>query len=352
MTGPANIVRGAGVLCGVPEYRAGAAAVLLMAVAMLLPVCLQAQPDRDSPANRVRAAIESLRFVAYTPTDLKVVSGQVHAASRERIRKDLTVLRDDFQGLITYSCADGVEEVPAIASALGYRALILGIWDPLSEREFSNVRRLVNAYPQLIVGVSVGNETLLARRHEWSVLRASIQRLRTALPGVAITTSEPFYYYLNDDPADFLAVQDFLLPSVHPLFQPWFEQATTAQAVDFVVRVAGLLSAKSDKPVLIKETGLPSGPPGTRFTPAAQAAFWTSLLKQLPRAPGRDVAYFEAFDHDWKAENARREFGSHPEEAYWGLYDADGHPKAVVAELRRLWRADNATRSEAGEPVK
>jgi len=139
---------------------------------------------------------------------------------------------------------------------------------------------------------------------------------------------------------------------VHPLFQPWFDQATTAQAVEFVVNVAGLLSAKTDKPVLIKETGLPSGPPGTRFTPATQAAFWTSLYRQLPHVPGRGVAYFEAFDHGWKEANARREFGSHPEEGYWGLYTADGNPKAVVAALRRLWYADSAPRKDADEPAR
>ncbi|MGD8312868.1 MAG: hypothetical protein PVJ66_09755 [Gammaproteobacteria bacterium] len=337
-------------MSAVHEILACVLAVLVMAVAMLIPANLQAQPDPDAPAIRVRTAIESLRFVAYTPTDLKIVSGLVHAASRDRIRRDLAILREDFQGLITYSCADGVEEVPAIAKALGYRALILGIWDPLSEREFSNAQRLVKTYPQLIVGISVGNETLLAQRHEWSVLRTSIQRLRAALPGVAITTSEPFYYYLNDEPADFIAAQDFLLPGVHPLFQPWFDQATTAQAVDFVVSVAGLLSAKTDKPVLIKETGLPSGPPGTRFTPATQAEFWVSLYQRLPRAPGRGVAYFEAFDHDWKEENARREFGSHPEEGFWGLYTADGHPKAVVAALRKLWHPDSAPRKAVDEP--
>jgi len=352
VSGPANIFRGASLMSAVDKWWLGARAVMLMAVAMVVAPPLRAQPDAHGPASRVRSAIESVRFVAYTPTDLKIIAGQVHAPSPEGIRKDLTLLRDDFQGLITYSCADGGEEVPAVASGLGYRALILGIWDPLSEQEFSNARRLVKAYPQLIVGVSVGNETLLAERHPWPVLRAAIKRLRAALPNTAITTSEPFYYYLNDDPADFLAVQDFLLPSVHPLFQPWFDQATTAQAVDFVVRVAGLLSAKTDKPVLIKETGLPSGPPGTRFTPAVQAEFWTSLFKQLPQAPGRGVAYFEAFDHDWKAENARREFGSHPEEGYWGLYTADRRPKAVVAALRKLWGAGSVSRKDADEAVK
>lgn len=337
---------------GVNRARVAALAVMLVAVAMFVPMGLQAQSEATDPVSRVRAAMDSVRFIAYTPTDLTIVAGQVHPASRHRIRKDLTILREDFQGLITYSCADGVDEVPGVAKALGFRALILGIWDPLSEREFRNVKRLVNAYPQLIVGISVGNETLLAERHQWPVLRAAIQRLRTALPGVAITTSEPFYYYLNDDPADFVAVQDFLLPSVHPLFQPWFNQASTAQAVDFVVRVAGLLSAKTDKPVLIKETGLPSGPPGTRFTPAAQAEFWTSLIRQLPKLPGLGAAYFEAFDHDWKEENARQEFGSHPEEGYWGLYTAGGDPKTVMTALRKLWRADNTPGKAAAGPVK
>jgi exo-beta-1,3-glucanase (GH17 family) len=345
-------IPGAWLLNECNKYWICAAAGLLMALVVFAPLSLLAQPVTIDRSDSVRAAIGSLRFVAYTPTDLKIVAGKVHAASQESIRKDLAILREDFQGLITYSCADGVEEVPVVASSLGYRALILGIWDPLSEREISNVKRLVNTYPQLIVGVSVGNETLLAQRHKWSVLRSTIQRLRSDLPGVAITTSEPFYYYLNDDPADFLAVQDFLLPSVHPLFQPWFDQATTAQAVDFVVRVAGLLSAKTNKPVLIKETGLPSGPPGTRFTPAAQEEFWVSLLQQLPPAPGSGFAYFEAFDHDWKEENARREFGSHPEEGYWGLYTADGQPKDVVAELRKRWYADNVTHSEADESAK
>jgi len=342
-------IPGAGLLSEPDKYRNCAAAGLLIALAVFAPLGLKAHPDPapNDRVERVHKAIGSLRFVAYTPTDLKIISGQIQAASKESIRNDLTILREDFQGLITYSCADGVEEVPAVANSLGYRALILGIWDPLSEVEISNVKRLVHAYPQLILGVSVGNETLLAQRHEWSVLRSTIQRLRTDLPGVAITTSEPFYYYLNDDPADFLAVQDFLLPSVHPLFQPWFEQATTAQAVDFVVRVAGLLSEKTNKPVLIKETGLPSGPAGTRFTPAAQEEFWVSLLQQLPSAPGAGFAYFEAFDHDWKEENARREFGSHPEEGYWGLYTADGKPKEVVAKLRTRWYRDNVSHGEA-----
>ena len=238
---------------------------------------------------------------------------------------------------MTYSCTDGLEEVPAIASELGYRALILGIWDPLSEQELANAVRLARAHPQLVVGVAIGNETLLARRQPWATLRAAIQRLRRALPGVAVTTSEPFYFYLNEDPPDFLTVQDFLLPSVHPLYEPWFAQATGGQAVDFVVEVVERLSARTDKPLLVKETGLPSGPQMRGFTPARQAGFWTSLVQRLPPGRGRAVVYFEAFDHAWKVQDAAPEFGVRPEEAHWGFYTEAGKPKAVLGELRRLW---------------
>lgn len=308
--------------------------LLLLGLSLMLP----AAPAAEVP-NRVREAIDTLRFVAYTPTDLSVIDGRVHAASKAQIRRDLERLRGDFQGLVTYSSADGVEQVPAIAAALGFRAVVLGVWDPTSEREIDTAIRLARRWPALVVAVAVGNETLLAERHDWSVLRAAMQRVRAALPGVAVATSEPFYYYLDDTPADFIASQDFLLPSVHPLFQPWFNRATTTeQAIDFVAKVAGLLAEKSAKPVLIKETGLPSGPAQNGYSAARQADFWTGLCRRLPYRPSLGVVYFEAFDHDWKAENARREFGLHPEEGYWGLYSGDGRAKTALEQLRRFWQ--------------
>jgi exo-beta-1,3-glucanase (GH17 family) len=297
-----------------------------------------AESVANGPAARIAAALGSVRFVAYTPTDLGIVSGRVHAASPRAVRADLEILRRDFDGLVTYSCVDGLEQVPAIAEQLGYRALVLGVWDPLSEREMDNAVRLARAFPQLVVGVALGNETLLARRHDWPTLRAAIQRLRVALPQTAIATSEPFYFYLNQDPPDFLAVQDFLLPSVHPLYEDWFAQANDQQAVDFVVQVVERLSALSDKPLLVKETGMPSGPPERGFTPERQAGFWLALAQRLPDRSGRAVAYFEAFDHPWKVANAEAEFGLRPEEAFWGLYDRDGEAKPALTGLRRFWR--------------
>jgi exo-beta-1,3-glucanase (GH17 family) len=181
-------------------------------------------------------------------------------------------------------------------------------------------------------------------------LRASIKRLRAKLPNTAIATSEPFYFYLNNDPPDFVDLQDFLLPSVHPLYETWFPKATTEQSVDFVVQVANRLSAQTEKPLLIKETGLPSGPSARGFTPARQAEFWRTLSDRLPQAPGLGLVYFEAFDHAWKVENAQEEFGFQPEEAYWGFYTESGQPKPVVMELQGIWRTQNNPHSPLDTP--
>jgi len=318
---------------------AGTAVRLIGLIAMLSCVIAHGQSPSDASARteRVRHAVNSVRFVAYTPTDLRIDAGQVHPASRAGIRRDLVTLRHDFDGLVTYSCADGLELVPGIAQSLGYRALIVGIWDPLSQQEIDNAIHVARAWPDLVIGVVVGNETLFARRLEWPVLRAAMTRLRAQLPEVAITTSEPFHVYLDHDPPDFVERQDFLLPNVHPLYQPWFAPDHIAQSIEFVLQVTQRLSVLSDKPLLIKETGLPSGPETAGFTPQRQAQFWSELAQRWPREPGRGLGYFEAFDHAWKAENARREFGFHPEETHWGLYREDGKPKPVMQALRAVW---------------
>ena len=74
------------------------------------------------PALIVRAGESSLpgtmqhtRFIAYTPRNFSIVDGKVVAASENGIRTDLKLLRQFFNGLITYAATNGVENVPAIA---------------------------------------------------------------------------------------------------------------------------------------------------------------------------------------------------------------------------------------------
>ena len=266
--------------CVPASFRSRLAALVSLLFLTVASVACAAAVDK---VTRLRNALREVRFVAYTPTDFAVVDGRPKSASVARIGQDLARLRPDFQGLITYSCANGVEQAPAVAARLGYRALILGVWDPTSKTEVDAAVALARRYPSLVVGISLGNETLLAKRLSWPILRRALEQLRVALPEVAVTTSEPFYYYLLDDTPGFLDAQDFLLPSIHPLYQPWFQASTVATDVDFVVEVLGKLAARTDKPILVKETGLPSGPRDLGFTPDYQARFWRPVERACQR---------------------------------------------------------------------
>jgi len=304
-----------------------------LALALVPPSAEPAEADARAVPPNVPADV---RYVAYTPRDFAIEAGVARPATAGGIRLDLERLRPYFDGLITYSALAGHEHIPGLARALGYRAIVLGVWDPTSDAELESVIRLTHAFPDLIAAVAVGNEGLFWRRYDWPTLRRAIARVREALPGLPVTTSEPFAVYLDDPYPGFLEAQDFLLPNVHPTFESWFRPEAVGQSVDFVVRVVDRLRRRADRPVLVKETGLPSGPAERGYTPERQAEFWRTLAERIPPAPGRAFAWFEAFDAPWKPAAQARDSGVvAAEEAHWGLLDGDGRPKAALSGLSR-----------------
>src|SRR5215475_12848217 len=101
--------------------------------------------------------LERSAVVAYPPTSLQVVNGQPTTADRSSIRSDLKVLRAHFDGLITYTATHGAEAIPGIAASLGYRAVIIGIYDPFDDAELDAALEAARHYPQGVVGISLGN---------------------------------------------------------------------------------------------------------------------------------------------------------------------------------------------------
>lgn len=285
---------------------------------------------------RLRQALATDRFITYEPTAIKVIGGQVTSADAASIRADLTVLRPHFDALITYDAVHGAQQIPAIAAALGYRALIIGVWNPFDDTETQAALTAARRYPQLVAGVSLGNELLFGRRTDAAALAARLAALHARQPQLPLTTSEPFHMYTESAGAPVLGQLDFLLPNVHPVFQPWFRGATAATSAQFVVNVVDTLAARFCGPVLVKETGVPTAPPGGSFSEAAQAAFYAELRRRFPAAPERAFAYFAAFDAPWRALDVTPVGPAHPEEAFWGLYDAQRRPKSAAQQLPPL----------------
>jgi exo-beta-1,3-glucanase (GH17 family) len=311
----------------------GAAA--LAAPAAAGAVCSQ-RPAAAAAMTGLREALQHGRFVAYQPTSLTVVDGRVTPADAAGIRADLTVLRPYFDSLLTYDAVHGAENIPAIAASLKFRALIIGVWNPLNDAEVEAAVTAARTYPRLVVGVSLGNEVLFSRRTAAAALGAAAQRLHGQHPQLPLSVSEPFHLYYEETLAPLLGELDFLLANVHPIFQPWFRDAPDEAAARFVVNVVDELAHAYCGPILVKETGVPTVPASAGFSEARQASFYLRLREEFPPARDRGFAYFAAFDAPWRATDATGVPGPHPEEAHWGLYDAARRPKAAARALPRL----------------
>ena len=280
------------------------------------------------------------RFTAYQPTSLRIVDGRATEAEAASIRADLTALRGRFDGLITYDAIHGAQQIPPIAAALSYHALIIGVWDPTDEAQLAAALAAAARFPQLVVGLSLGNEMLFAHRSDPGALLGLMRRVRERAPAIPLSTTEPFHIYDQPAAAALLAQLDFLLLNVHPVFQPWFLDAPNENAAQFVVKVIAKLTPQACGPVLVKETGVPTAPASGGFSEDRQAGFYRELRRLLPPSGTRAFAYFAAFDAPWREYDATGVPGpaAHPEEAHWGLYDAERRPKSAALQLPTLPR--------------
>ncbi|MDX2221173.1 MAG: hypothetical protein SFV21_00400 [Rhodospirillaceae bacterium] len=305
-------------------------------VVLAQPAC----PAHAPPAGLTRIAevMTTGRFVAYQPTALHMVNGRATPADAASIAEDLKVLRPYFDGLITYGAHSGGERVADVAATLGFRAVIMGVWEIASAAERAAVVAAAKRAPGLVAGVSVGNEVVYGRRGTFADVAAAMRDLRAAMPDVAIAATEPFHVLLGPDARPALEAADLLLPIVHPVFEPWYKAAPDANAAEFVVNVTAELARVYCGPILVKETGVPTAPAELGFTPARQAAFYRELQRQFSPSAAKAFAYFSAFDAPWRVNDSHPVPGDHPEEAHWGLFDADRKPKpvaGVIAPLRR-----------------
>ena len=308
----------------------------IWALALWLGACAPALALAGTPP--LPALLRESRFVTYTPRSFAVAGATITPATVAGIREDLKLLRPLFNGLITYSAVNGQELIPGIAHEQGFRAMIMGVWDPHSEEEIANVILAAKRFPNLVAAVCVGNEGLYTKRYQPEEVERAMARIKRQCPTLAVTTSEPFFLYFKSKYAAFFKAHTLLLPIVHPLFEPWFKPEEPTHGVAMVLNVTKEFQASYTLPLLIKETGMPSGPEGrTAYTPARQALFWSELFSRFPTSPSLALAAFEAFDAPWKPQAMAVDFpGNHASEAFWGFFTAHGKAKEVVKTVVRL----------------
>ena len=68
-------------------------------------------------------------------------------------------VRPRFDSLITYGSISGAEAIPEIAASLGFRAVVIGIWNPFNATGRAAITT-ARDNPTVVVGLSLGNEML------------------------------------------------------------------------------------------------------------------------------------------------------------------------------------------------
>lgn len=255
---------------------------------------------------RTPVTLPAAVWVAYAPTHFDPNATPPLRPSEASIRADLRVLHDaGFDGLVTYGAE--VSEIPHIAEAVGFKAMLLGVWAPGNANE---IRRATQAARSAIVaGVIVGNEGLTFHRYTLPVLREAMEEMRRDT-GKAVSTTEVIEsYFATPELAEW---SDFLAVNAHPYFH---EIRDPIAAVEWTATAyAKMANRYPGKVLLFKEVGLPTAAPG--FLEKAQFEYYQALQKTQVQ-----FVFFEAFDGLFK---------NSPVERSWGIFHADRTPKAAA----------------------
>lgn len=256
------------------------------------------------------------------------------------IREDLHLMIQHWHLLRIYGSSEFAETMLAVIRDDGLDLkVMLGAWiapaDPANRREVAAAIRLANAFPEIVVAVSVGNETQVswsAHRSPPDTMIAHVRRVRAGV-AVPVTIADDFAYWNSPDSGVLAREIDFITMHAHPLWNglqleealPWLKD-----------RLAAVQVMHPDRPVVIGETGwatsvhasgeqaeLIRGRPGER----EQRQFFRAV-REWADAERRVVFYFEAFDENWKG-------GPHADEVekHWGLFDARRSAKAAVTSI-------------------
>ncbi len=255
--------------------------------------------------SKLEKALRNLCWVAFAPTNQDPDRGIV--PDDQSLRDDLQTLRAaGFDGLVTYGAE---ERVYRLAPELGFKAMIMGIWDLRSMAEISAA--VTAGQSDLVVGFVVGNEGR-DMRYDDRALYGVMDYLRR-LTGKPVTTSEQGEDY--DDPV-LMAMGDWVFPNVHPYWAGLRQPDEAAQWT--AERFVDIQARSGKRTVIFKEVGLPTA--GEAGVNEARQAEYYRMLQEKPV----DFVYFEAFDQTWK--------DWAPVEPYWGLFRSDRLPKEAVRD--------------------
>jgi hypothetical protein len=275
------------------------------------------------------------RMVAYSP-DRDALADPEHQVMRQQ----LGVLREKFDGLSLYECGPEAPVLVEMARSLGYRAVLLTVWDPRSESELATAASIVQEQAGgLALAVSIGSEGLMENRYTLADMQAAQGELlergsRTA--AVEITTTEPWWMYIKPESRSLREFGEFTSINIHVVWDtdivdPVLAASWTRDRANEVRKLVA-------RPVLLREAGIPGGGSSPRlgkglvFDRTTEAAYWQAWNGLDGRVP---AVVFEGVDNPQKH---WRDF-----EGSWGLLSTSLEPWPAWGVFPKLAASPAAT---------
>ena len=266
--------------------------------------------------------------------------------SPEQIDADMAQLAQVTGRVRTYTVSNGLDRVPEIARRHGL-TVSLGCWISndfdQNEKEVDLCIRTALNNRRVIDRVFVGNESILFGYVSPDQLGAYIKRVRDALPNrIKVTTAETWSTWLM-----YPEISKYCdIVAVHII--PYWEGISIRDSLTFAqhaykhvqdaIHDYAIRNGLPDKPIIIGESGWPSQGRTRRYAEPSLAneAYYIRSFVQLAMEKGWDYYIIEGYDQPWKA-GPEGAVG-----AYWGMFDATGHPKFAFAGMLRNfpeWRS-------------
>jgi exo-beta-1,3-glucanase (GH17 family) len=312
-------------------------AALIFALGVLLVGCSagvpQTSPSPSTTSSNDAACTQpehvpgklSLAGLAYGPAHTGQDPTRSIFPSSEEIQADMPTLASLTHYIRTYG-STGPAEAIIRASEAAHLCVASGIWlgsDPAANTMEMIAGERLTSY-RAVHAIIVGNEVLLRGDLSEGQLRSDIEQVRAKLGrAVPITTADTSDEWLAH-PALAQDV-DFITVNIYPFWQG----ISIDSAVQFLDQVyTQVEKAFPHKQIVIGETGWPSaGSPNGAAVPSAQnQARYLRAFISWAQSHRVQYFYFEAFDEDWKTNEAG--VGTH-----WGLYQQDGKVKPALSDV-------------------
>jgi exo-beta-1,3-glucanase (GH17 family) len=313
--------------------------------------------------------LTSRKAASYSPyrTSLSEADLDAEVITPANVLQDLRLVQSAGVGAIRlFSSARFGETVLSVIRANGLDLKVqLGAYvfnpaddaiEAVNQAELNSAIDLANRYSDIVLAVSVGNETMA----DFSFLQIPpatmsryIKQVRDAITQ-PVTTNDNWYFWATApnvvlDVVDYAAVHTY--PLLDTFYSPdawdWRQRDVPAEQRAAAMMDAAIQSAKNEvgavrkyldriglatMPIVIGETGWTAidynGDPtlGFRASPVNQKMYYDRLAawKAEPAAnqPPVQIFYFQSFDEQWKSSDDG-----------WGLFTRDRKARCVVQDL-------------------